>query len=453
MNAAKLWFSLNGRVGRTEYVLSGIGLMALKYAIDAAIVYGAERHILTPLEFLSPLFTTREKLLGHSDVSGMTALIAVALPFLWIGVSMSVRRAVDAAWSPFVGLLFVVPFLNFIVMLALSIAPSKSSEPWTLPNVEASNVDRVKSALLGVVLGMGIAVVMMGVSVGILREYTGILFFATPFLMGAASGHVYNHRPRDWVSTAFVGVASVGIATGALLLFALEGAICIAMAFPFVAGAGFFGALVGRAIAVRGRRSSMGLFPLLLTLPFASAMGAFVPPMLSEREVVTVVEVDAPPSEVWEHVVSFAEIPPPPEALFRLGVAYPIRAEIHGSGAGAVRHCEFSTGPFVEPITVWEPPSRLSFGVDAQPMPMHEWSPYRHVHPPHLDGYLRTTRGEFRLIPLAGGRTRLEGSTWYTLDLAPNGYWAIWTDLFIHMIHRRVLDHIARETQLSASET
>lgn len=77
---------------------------------------------------------------------------------------------------------------------------------------------------------------------------------------------------------------------------------------------------------------------------------------------------------------------------------------------------------------------------------MHEWSPYRHVHPPHLDGYLRSKRGEFRLVPLPNGRTRLEGRTWYELDLAPSGYFALWSHWAIHRIHARVLEHIARET-------
>lgn len=119
-----------------------------------------------------------------------------------------------------------------------------------------------------------------------------------------------------------------------------------------------------------------------------------------------------------------------------------MRAEIDGQGPGAIRRCEFSTGPFIEPITVWDPPRRLSFDVDSQPPPMHEWSPYRRVHAPHLDGYLRSRRGEFRLIPLPGGRTRLEGSTWYTLDLSPGRYWALWSDALIHQIHLRVLRHI-----------
>src|SRR5207247_3347954 len=75
------------------------------------------------------------------------------------------------------------------------------------------------------------------------------------------------------------------------------------------------------------------------------------------REVVTSVEIAAPPEKVWPHVQGFADLPPPAEWFFRTGIAYPVRARISGTGVGAVRRCEFSTGPFVEPITVWDPRS------------------------------------------------------------------------------------------------
>ncbi len=116
---------------------------------------------------------------------------------------------------------------------------------------------------------------------------------------------------------------------------------------------------------------------------------------------------------------------------------------------GAIRRCEFSTGPFVEPITRWEPPTRLGFSVESQPPPMEEWSPYKNLHPRHLDGYFRSKRGEFRIVALPSGRTRLEGSTWYELDLSPGEYWRLWSDGLIHAIHLRVLEHIKRETEAS----
>jgi hypothetical protein len=160
--------------------------------------------------------------------------------------------------------------------------------------------------------------------------------------------------------------------------------------------------------------------------------------------VVSTIEVDAPAEIVWRHVVSFSELTEPPRWFFRLGIAYPVRATLEGRGVGAVRLCEFSTGAFVEPITAWEEPRRLAFDVTAQPPPLIELSPYRSVHPPHVDGYFRSRRGEFRLVPLPGQRTRLEGSTWYELDMAPPLYWRLWADAIIRVIHYRVLAHIKR---------
>ena len=66
-----------------------------------------------------------------------------------------------------------------------------------------------------------------------------------------------------------------------------------------------------------------------------------------------------------------------------------------GSGVGAERHCIFTTGEFVEPITTWDEPRQLAFNVREQPDPMIELTPYRHIHPPHLDLAFRSVRGEF----------------------------------------------------------
>jgi hypothetical protein len=162
------------------------------------------------------------------------------------------------------------------------------------------------------------------------------------------------------------------------------------------------------------------------------------------HEVVSSVVVDAPPEVVWRHVVSFPDLAPPTELLFRAGIAYPTRARIEGEGVGAVRYCEFSTGTFVEPITRWEPGKRLSFDVAENPPPMREWSPWDRVDAPHLDGFMRSRRGEFRLVALPDGRTRLEGSTFYELQIFPELYWKAWTDGIVHSIHGRVLEHIRR---------
>jgi hypothetical protein len=180
---------------------------------------------------------------------------------------------------------------------------------------------------------------------------------------------------------------------------------------------------------------------LLLLLPGLMAAEVAREPAPDVREVVSVVVVAASPERVWELVLAFPPLSEPDDWLFRAGVAYPLRAELHGQGVGAIRHCIFSTGTFVEPIDRWETPTLLRFRVAEQPEPMREWSPYT-IHPPHLDHYLVSRQGQFRVEALADGRTRLEGTTWYTNRMWPAPYWGLWSDHIIHRIHLRVLNHI-----------
>jgi hypothetical protein len=83
---------------------------------------------------------------------------------------------------------------------------------------------------------------------------------------------------------------------------------------------------------------------------------------------------------------------------------------------------------------------------------MKELSPYESIYAPHLESGLRSRAGEFRLIALPGGRTRLEGSTWYRLGIHPDAYWRVYSDAIIHRIHLRVLEHIKRLAEQSSRD-
>jgi hypothetical protein len=185
----------------------------------------------------------------------------------------------------------------------------------------------------------------------------------------------------------------------------------------------------------------------LLLTPALMTVEHVVKPQPSTFVVKSAIEVNAPPEAVWKEVVAFAEIPPPKEMLFRAGVAYPIRAEITGHGPGAVRRCVFSTGAFVEPIRIWDEPHLLRFGVAANPAPLNELSPYGHIEPAHLHGYFESHQGQFLLTELSGGRTRLEGTTWYSHTMWPETYWHLWSNYIIHRIHMRVLEHIRTQVE------
>lgn len=453
-----LWFGLSQRVTRREYLLSGMFLMTVKFAVDNAIVRGFTGSFWPPWAYLVPSLVMRQGV-GHSTPTTAYALLGfTALPFLWVGLSMSVRRAADAGRSPWLGLGFLLPVLNYFILLYLSLVSSRPDARWAPlaspfrpaptapkePPLDAGLARSVRAVLSGTIVG----VAMTALSVYGFRSYGSALFFASPFAMGALSAIVFN-RPTPRTLKRTLGIASLTIVAAgtALLLFAVEGILCLIMALPIALIAGLIGATITWVILhLSDTRTGTIVACFAVVLPgLAGFESAVKEPTL--HEVTTAIEVNAPPEAVWQNVVSFAELPPPPEWAFRLGIAYPIRARIVGSGVGAVRYCEFSTGPFVEPITRWDEPRRLSFGVRSQPPSMQELSPYRHVNAPHLEGYMVSRRGEFRLISLPGGRTRLEGSTWYTLAIFPENYWVVPAEVILHGIHTRVLQHIKNVTE------
>jgi hypothetical protein len=294
--------------------------------------------------------------------------------------------------------------------------------------------------MLGVAASLGISLVTVGVGVYLRRSYSTGLFLGVPFTIGYISSYIYNYRTeRPAGQSIVIALASVTIAAGALVLFALEGSVCTLMALPIALVIAFPGAVLGRIVARGGLRAPSGAGVVLIVPLLVGIEPRAEPPA---QEVITVVEIAAPPAVVWRHVVTFPELGPPTELLFRAGVAAPLRARIEGTGVGAIRYCDFTTGSFVEPITAWDENRLLAFDIAAQAPPMTELSPYDNVHPPHLDGYFRATHGEFRLTPLPGGGTRLEGRTEYVVDMFPQVYWTVPARKIVTAIHARVLHHI-----------
>ena len=266
--------------------------------------------------------------------------------------------------------------------------------------------------------------------------YGWTLFVALPLGVGAVGAWVMPHRtPGEALSGATLATV---FACGSLFLLGAEGAICIVMALPLVIPLGMVGGLafyfLRHGLGARG-------FAALLMIPSASLAydSTATPPVYEVR---SSIEINAPVSEVWKHVIEFPELAKPDEWYFRAGVAFPKRAHIEGTGPGAIRYCEFSTGSFTEPIEVWDEPHLLRFSVTESPSPMREWSPYADVEPVHLHGYLISREGQFHLTELRDGRTLLEGTTWYQHGLWPAQYWRLWSDAIIHRIHLRVLRHI-----------
>jgi hypothetical protein len=454
------WWRPSGTIGRGTYALIGLLGFAVKHNLDRLVAsFGFHRPWGLFNYWVPVRDVTRITDLRGSEAAFLGTMVLLSLPFIWVGVALTMKRLRSAGLPTHLVAVFFVPVLNLLFFLILCLVPerdlSAAEQKETLR--KNSSLDRIfpESALgsaavsLLITVPIGLCIALFGVRM--LANYGWGLFVALPFTMGFAAAMVYGIRqPRSAGGCVGVSCLSVIFLGAALLALAFEGIICLAMAIPIALPLAACGGVCG--YVVQKRRWFQNDAPVLLSALLIFAPGVeivehWVATPTPTYVVRTSLEVQASPENVWREVVAFSEIPPPTELIFRAGIAYPIRAQMLGQGAGAERHCVFSTGAFVEPIQVWDEPRLLKFSVTSNPAPMEEWTPYPHIDPPHLHGFLVSEGGQFRLTPLANGGTRLEGTTWYKHGLWPAGYWRMWSDVIIHRIHLRVLRHIRDEAE------
>ena len=451
MNPAFDIFSWHGTIGRQRYLITGLILFALKHNVDRVLGY-CFGYQWGPFNYVVFLSSSPQGILGlqPEDAGFYTALLLAALPFIWVGTVLTERRLRDAGLPLWLVIVFFLPLLNLIFFVILASIPSREST--TTSSRLSAKIGRFipESELGSAVFGIGVTTLLTAVEVVFttngLGNYGWGLFVGIPFFLGLSSTMIYSyHQPRGLGKCLLVATLSTAFVGAALFAIAVEGVICLMMALPLALVLALFGALIGWAIQHRPAFATSNLrvvsigFIFLPGLILAEYGLGEAPPLY---EVKTSVVIKSDIETVWTHVVTFSELPPPTEMMFKTGLAYPIRAEMHGKGAGAVRHCIFSTGPFVEPITTWDEPRLLQFDVSEQPRAMDELSLYNDLRPPHLDNYFIARRGQFALKSLPDGTTLLEGTTWYQNRFWPAPYWHLWSDYIINGIHNRVLLHI-----------
>lgn len=490
LQLSDLW-KTEGSVGRGKYALWGSSLFGIKYGIDTCISEFIFHQHWDFVRYLFPGQTLDMLLLSPPERWFYGTILVLSLPFIWVGVVLTIKRLRSCGLPVFLVYLFFVPFVNLLMFVILSVAPSlklhpqPSTSPQTtsdatppvippLPNwpkpdrslpkqqqlvvqrAEQKRVDMIQAMVTTVLPAIGIA----WLSIFHLQSYGWGLFIGVPFAVGMSAAYIYGKNEvrtfGECVVAAMVATTLLGLA---MFFFAWEGMVCLLMASPIVYTLAFMGAVLGYHIQKnRLRAQDQILISVALLLAMPTLIGAEFsanaePPLIGVK---SFVEIPAPPAVVWRNVVAFPKLEPPSDWLFHLGIAYPIGATINGAGAGAVRKCNFSTGAFIEPIKVWDEPRLLKFGVQAQPPSMREFSWMHEIHPAHLKGYLQVHGGQFQLEPMTDSRgtvtgTRLIGTTWYQNKMWPNQYWRIWSDEIMHRIHMRVLNHIRTQSLLTAS--
>src|SRR5205809_137992 len=188
----RYWFTLVDAVDRRAYLATGLGLMAFKYAVDAGAVALATGRFWSPLDYLLPFYLLRAETPAGAPAWFLPAFVLWTLPFLWIGVAMTLRRAVDAGRSPWLALAFFVPLVNYVVMLALCRLPTVPLNPRE-ERAGGRAVDaRPALVVYGTAAGLAVALPTILLNVYVLRRYSTSLFLGTPFTLGAVTAYVFN---------------------------------------------------------------------------------------------------------------------------------------------------------------------------------------------------------------------------------------------------------------------
>jgi uncharacterized membrane protein YhaH (DUF805 family) len=462
MRALEL-FRWDGKVGRSTYALAGLIALAVKHNLDRLIAAGFGRRWTAwnswmPLgRFLQPIE------LSGKEKAFLLVLFLSAIPFIWLGLVLTVKRLRDTGQPTWLAAFFFAPVINLIFFLVLCFVPEYQNPPPPPHPRDAGKLPasfwpttKIGSALVGVVLATLLGLAGTWVGVRWLGNYGLSLFLALPFAMGYLTVWAYSRRSYTRVSDVLTLVSlSVLLCGLGILGVAIEGLVCLVMAAPIAWMLALFGGLLAMKIhnlSWQERPASAILAVVLASVPLLMGAEHVSPAPVPRYQVHTAIDIAASPDVVWSHLIRFPALETPTEWPFRYaGVAYPIEARLTGEGLTADRECRFSTGSFKEPILAWETGKHFAFSVSDEPVLMTETSPYGQIHVRHLDDRdFQPERADFVLTPLPNGGTRLEGTTTYLNKMWPGAYWRLWTDAIVHGIHNRVFEHIKR---LSEADT
>lgn len=426
---------LRGPVGALRFAVLAPLLLFSQHLVVAVLYAIADEPLhADALFWLLPL----RHLIQLPAISPWASALTFAFSLLvaWGLAILSYRRAAQSSLGLVLAALSIVPGLQLASVLILAVLPVRAPDVEEPPR--GINVAHV---LQGLLAGMAIVVLAVLLSAVTLGSYGWGLFIATPFLVGLTTAYLANRDaalPKGMTLPVVLAAAALGVL--ALLMFALEGFMCIVLIIPLGALMATLGGALGRKLAEAGHRRGRPLLSVAI-LPLVFLTEAALPPSVTITTHRTI-EVSASASRVWQALTSDAPIAGEARLVALAGFAYPIKGRLLGSGVGATRLGTFSTGIARERVTAWEPGKRLAFVVIDQPAMMEEMSPYRRVHAPHLHGYFVTDTTTFELTPLRSGGTRLAARSTHRLRIDPALYWEPLARWAIGMNVTRVLESI-----------
>ena len=390
--------------------------------------------------------------LEPSKVLPFVLLFSLAGGFACLASYVAARRAAALGWSlpPVLALLIHVPFFGAGLALWLAATGDEQEKGSVSPTTVAGRlvVPFLVAAAACLLLSYGLTKLaeqgQLPLGLKSVGGYFGLAtFLALPFAIGVSGGVVIRRAGGTFGQAVGAAMTLIGAVILVLCACLMEGIICVVMAAPIGAAIAFVGVVVGyflaRTKAADGTLQSAAWLSIIVIV----ALEGWNPPAPLEATTSSEVVINAPAARVWAELHDIRDLPPTENLLFQFGVAHPISTVTDGQGVGAARLCKLSTGDMPEIITVWKPGQELRFKVLSTPPSMRELGFFgQTIDTTHIHSAYASLEGGFKLTTLPDGRTRLVGESHYLLNIAPASYWNLWTEEIVHMVQRRVLEHV-----------
>ena len=390
--------------------------------------------------------------LEPSKVLPFVLLFSLAGGFACLASYVAARRAAALGWSlpPVLALLIHVPFFGAGLALWLAATGDEQEKGSVSPTTVAGRlvVPFLVAAAACLLLSYGLTKLaeqgQLPLGLKSVGGYFGLAtFLALPFAIGVSGGVVIRRAGGTFGQAVGAAMTLIGAVILVLCACLMEGIICVVMAAPIGAAIAFVGVVVGyflaRTKAADGTLQSAAWLSIIVIV----ALEGWNPPAPLEATTSSEVVINAPAARVWAELHDIRDLPPTENLLFQFGVAHPISTVTDGQGVGAARLCKLSTGDMPEIVTVWKPGQELRFKVLSTPPSMRELGFFgQTIDTTHIHSAYASLEGGFKLTTLPDGRTRLVGESHYLLNIAPASYWNLWTEEIVHMVQRRVLEHV-----------
>lgn len=379
-------------------------------------------------------------------------LLSLAGGFACLASYVAARRAAALGWSlpPVLALLIHVPFLGAGLALWLAATGDEEEKNSAAPMAVAGRlvVPFILGAFACWALAGGYSYLedIGKLPLGLKRTggYFGLAIFAgLPFATGVSSGVILRRAGGSFGQAVAAAITLIGTIILILCAMAMEGIVCVVMAAPFGAAIAFFGVAAGYFLAQTKAADGSLQSAAWLSIVFMVGLEGWNPPAPLEATTSSEVVINAPAARVWAELHDIRDLPATDNFLFQFGIAHPMGTVTHGEGVGAARLCKLSTGDMPEIVTVWKPGQELRFKVLSTPPSMRETGFFgKTIDTTHIHSAYASLEGGFKLTTLPDGRTRLVGESHYLLNIAPASYWNLWTEEIVHMVQRRVLEHV-----------